>query len=856
MNLSVTQDSFTTGAVNDLVAARQNVSQLSSAVARLVNGLPIEQGPIKFRTGTEFVGETKYNDKYSIVVEFKFSVRQTLVLEVGDKYIRFYKDGRLVIKDYAAWETATVYAVGDLVTESGSYYRCLVAHTAGTFADDLDDDYWVETLGANDVAYEIVTPYSENILNELSFTGTADIVYIASKYYAPRKLSRYANDNWLIEEMVFTDGPFLSLNTDPTKTIYLTAGTPPLYTINATVGIFDATNDIGKLFQLQRPETTVGDDGYIAVLRLTTISSATVATGTLISGTIDSYFTDSGNKRMQWRIGAFSGQGVATIPTPAYTILSLSRCSTAWLIEPPIGLWHVLDTYNGKTRWERDAIVRHQIRWTGSKWELWQPEHKRSGYSFASFAIAENDSTEDNPPVGTGPGNGWHVSTLLSEHSAVHTVELDLYDASVQEEGEKVWPAVTGFFQERLYFGSTRLQPSTLFASVIAKHESFAPTNEKNEILDDSGFVYSLSGGNDTNEILWIKGTSVLTIGTSGAEFVAKTPNESEPITPSQVSFVPQSEHGSIENQTVHIVGGQILYVQRLGNILRAIDFDVATGRFKSISLTKFNSTILENIGGYKCSSYSAEPSSVLLMVGANGKGVYFTYDADESVLAWSELTLGGTSTLIESTTVVPQTNKAFYDRYIITKRNINGVAKRYIERFTPEYKDQNYYCYLDCSLSYHNEDTAISTIAGLSHLEGETVQVFGDGEFIVETEVVDGEITLDESYNHIVVGLPYELLIKLLPVEGQLDGSGSSSDKQKRCISVTLDVVKTADVKVGVTSTPTDVVDIGTGIVSGKFKWEVEDDFDNFAGDLFISHRSPYPFTLRAVTREIEFRA
>lgn len=40
------------------------------------------------------------------------------------------------------WATTTVYAVGDLVTESALLYVCIVAHTAGTFATDLAAEKW------------------------------------------------------------------------------------------------------------------------------------------------------------------------------------------------------------------------------------------------------------------------------------------------------------------------------------------------------------------------------------------------------------------------------------------------------------------------------------------------------------------------------------------------------------------------------------------------------------------------------------------------------------------------------------------------------------------------------------------
>lgn len=42
-----------------------------------------------------------------------------------------------------AWVTVTVYAIGDVVTESTIIYRCLEAHTSGTFATDLSAGKWV-----------------------------------------------------------------------------------------------------------------------------------------------------------------------------------------------------------------------------------------------------------------------------------------------------------------------------------------------------------------------------------------------------------------------------------------------------------------------------------------------------------------------------------------------------------------------------------------------------------------------------------------------------------------------------------------------------------------------------------------
>lgn len=40
------------------------------------------------------------------------------------------------------WTTATAYTLGDVVTQGGSSYVCVVAHTSGTFSTDLAADKW------------------------------------------------------------------------------------------------------------------------------------------------------------------------------------------------------------------------------------------------------------------------------------------------------------------------------------------------------------------------------------------------------------------------------------------------------------------------------------------------------------------------------------------------------------------------------------------------------------------------------------------------------------------------------------------------------------------------------------------
>jgi len=41
------------------------------------------------------------------------------------------------------WVTLTSYIVGDYVEQSNKIYKCLVGHTSGTFATDLNSGNWV-----------------------------------------------------------------------------------------------------------------------------------------------------------------------------------------------------------------------------------------------------------------------------------------------------------------------------------------------------------------------------------------------------------------------------------------------------------------------------------------------------------------------------------------------------------------------------------------------------------------------------------------------------------------------------------------------------------------------------------------
>ena len=44
------------------------------------------------------------------------------------------------------WVTSAAYALGDYIETGGNTYRCMLAHTSGTFATDLAAGKWYKTI--------------------------------------------------------------------------------------------------------------------------------------------------------------------------------------------------------------------------------------------------------------------------------------------------------------------------------------------------------------------------------------------------------------------------------------------------------------------------------------------------------------------------------------------------------------------------------------------------------------------------------------------------------------------------------------------------------------------------------------
>jgi hypothetical protein len=72
------------------------------------------------------------------------------------------------------WLTATVYAIGDVVEESGTSYVCAVAHTSGTFATDDTAGKWVQLSDRQTLLYAAAGGTADVITAGLPITVLED----------------------------------------------------------------------------------------------------------------------------------------------------------------------------------------------------------------------------------------------------------------------------------------------------------------------------------------------------------------------------------------------------------------------------------------------------------------------------------------------------------------------------------------------------------------------------------------------------------------------------------------------------------------------------------------------------------
>ena len=221
--VAVELTNFTGGELSPRLDGRTDLTKYTSGCSTLENLIVYPHGAAARRPGSTFLAEVANSANKTRLIPFEFSTTQTYILELGNQYMRFYRDNGQILS-------------------GGS-------------------------------PFEISTPYLTAELFDIKFAQSADVMYITHPNHQTRKLSRTGHTSWTLTVVDFTNGPYLDTNTS-TTTITASAhtvGTGRTFTASASTFV---STDVDRLIRFR--------DGYAKV---TGFTSATVVTVEIIKDT-------------------------------------------------------------------------------------------------------------------------------------------------------------------------------------------------------------------------------------------------------------------------------------------------------------------------------------------------------------------------------------------------------------------------------------------------------------------------------------------------------------------------------------------------------------------------------------------
>ena len=661
-------------------------------------------------------------------------------------------------------------------------------------------------------AVEISTPYLEAELFDLKFAQSADVLYICHPNHEVEKLSRTSHTSWTLADVDFTKGPMQDANTTTTTLNpgATAVGTGVSLAASATTGInsgsgFQST-DVGRFVFLH--------GGYAKITGVTDTTNATIEILTTLSAS-----TATEN----WRLGAFSD----TTGHPSCVTFFEQRLVFAGTTNQPqtvffskSGDYENMDANIGGTIADSDAII----------YTIASNQVNAIRFMTATRTLIIGTAGGEFSVSGGGADVAITPTNILikkqSNHGAANLDALAVGNVTLfmQRARRKMRELAYNFDVDGY------IAPDM---TILAEHIT-------------EGGITQMAYQQEPNQIIWlVRGDGEL------------------------VGFTYQREQ-QVTAWHRHIFGGKFgeatITVTDFANI--ADNTKIVLTKSDGTSTT-FNSATSATSGKFHTTSSNNQTATNLkTLIDADSD---FTATVSTNTVTIKEtapqatgfltMTTGDTTRLAstdegkaicESVAVIP-TDDTEYEVYIIMKRTINGSTKRYIEvlnTFDFTETDNTTFNFLDSQLDYNG--SAVTTISGLSHLEGQTVAILADGATHANKIVSSGEISLDRSATKVKVGLAYTSLLQTMRIDaGARDGTSQS--KTKRIYEITIRLFESVGVEVGPDlnnleripfRSSANAMDQGITPFTGDKEVEFRGNYET-DGFVFVRQTQPLPLTI-----------
>ena len=414
--------------------------------------------------------------------------------------------------------------------------------------------------------------------------------------------------------------------------------------------------------------------------------------------------------------------------------------------------------------------------------------------------------------------------------------------------GIEGYPSKVTFFRERLTFAKGQ----KLYFSVAGDFENFAAIDDAGDVVADRAIQVTISS-DDVNPVEWLMPTQALIIGTAGQEFACSENSSNEAFAPANVKITQQSSDGSRAVKPVR-VGYSTLFVQRSGRKIKEIAYNFQQDGYITNDMTVMAEHITQ--GGVTQIAWHKEPYVALWAVRGDGKLLGFTFNKEQEVIGWHRHSIGGNG-IVESIAVISAPDKTRDELWMIVRRTIGGVTKRYVEYMDREYVDGNTQAsafYVDSGVTY--DSTPTTTISGLTWLAGQTVQVLADGAAHPNITISSGGVaTMRRSASKVQIGFGYTSTLQTNRIEAGA-GDGTAQGKTKRINKVVIRFYNTLGAYAGPDENSLDEVQFREGsdpmdqappLFTGDklIEWPSGYDFDGY---VMVKQTQPLPMTVVAL--------
>ncbi|MFV0421681.1 hypothetical protein [Oleidesulfovibrio sp.] len=425
-------------------------------------------------------------------------------------------------------------------------------------------------------------------------------------------------------------------------------------------------------------------------------------------------------------------------------------------------------------------------------------------------------------------------------------------------EKEGQWPACVQFYQQRLCFAGSDEKPQTIWCSQSANYESM---NVSSPLRDDDAVTVTIAADR-VNRIRWMMPARRLLVGTAGGEWQLSGSGD-RPLTPVDVQLRRDTMHGSADLMPL-VIGQSILFVQRDGRSVREFRYSLESDGYDAADMTILAEHIMR---GHRIVSwcYQQSPASVVWCALSDGTLAAMTFLREHEVVGWHRHETDG---VVEAVTCIPGASgdevwlSVCRTRVCTLPDGTHGEETiRSIERLEAVMRgaDAAEAFFVDSGLSREGEP--VTTVGGLDHLEGRTVQILCDGWVHPPRIVQNGCILLDTPASRIHAGLGY--VSELVPTAFEtMTGDGSSQGRTRRVSRVRVALHESMGLKAGTEGTPlsevlfrmaSDKAGQALPLFSGERDIAVESRH-NGQTHVVLRQEDPLPLTVLSITAQLEF--